>query len=56
MPVYEYQCTDCKTTFTVTQSIADHLKRKKRPTCTKCGSSHTRQLLSAFIAKTGSKT
>ena len=56
MPLYEYHCDDCKTTFTVSQSISQHEKLKEQPECPECASQNTHQLLSSFFAQTSSKT
>ena len=56
MAFYEYQCDDCKTTFTVSHLISEHDKLKKQSECPECGSLHAHQLPSAFLAKTSSKT
>jgi putative FmdB family regulatory protein len=56
MALYEYQCDDCKSTFTVIQAISLHEKAKKQPECPECGSRHTHQLPSSFFVKTSSKT
>lgn len=55
MPTYEYRCKDCKRTFTVIQSIAEHDKGK--PACPKCKKKkNVTQLMSAFSAKTSRKS
>ncbi len=56
MALYEYECDDCKSTFTVTQRISHHAKAKKQPECPECRSRHTHQLPSSFFARTSSKT
>lgn len=54
MPSYEYQCQKCRKRFTVVQRITEHSGRS--PTCPKCKSKSTRQLLSTFYAKTVKKS
>ena len=56
MAFYEYQCKECRATFTISQLISEHDKIKKEPPCPECGSKHTHQLFSGFFAKTDSKT
>jgi putative FmdB family regulatory protein len=50
MPTYEYECRDCRRPFTVIEPIAKHTSRP--PACPRCKSKHTRQVTSAFYAKT----
>lgn len=54
MPTYEYQCDKCRARFTVVQRMSAHTSRQ--PACPKCRSRETRQLLSAFYAKTIKKS
>ena len=54
MPSYEYQCQKCRKRFTVTRHISEH--RGTSPACPKCRSKSTRQLMSAFYAKTVKKS
>lgn len=54
MPTYEYECEACRKRFTVVQPISEHTG--KRPSCPKCKSKKTRQLLSSFYAKTIKKS
>lgn len=35
MPTYSYHCESCGKTFTVVQSLSEHVKEK--PLCPKCG-------------------
>ncbi len=56
MALYEYRCQDCKTVFTVSESIREHEKDHDAPNCPECGSRHTRQLMSGFFAQTSSKS
>jgi putative FmdB family regulatory protein len=55
MPDYEYQCNDCKKTFTVHLTISEHDKTG-HPKCTYCGSSNVEQLLSAATVITPKKS
>ena len=54
VPSYEYQCQKCHKRFTVVERISEHAGRT--PACPKCRSRSTRQLLSAFYAKTVKKS
>lgn len=56
MALYEYQCDECRATFTVSQLISEHDRAKRGPKCPECGSRKTHQLVSGFFAKTDSKT
>lgn len=55
MASYEYQCKECKATFTIAEPISKHTG-KKRPKCPQCGGHRTSQLFSRFFAKTSSKS
>ncbi len=54
MPLYEYRCKECGTTFSLRLHIEEH--EKKRPKCPDCDSRKTEKLYSAFYAKTGKKS
>lgn len=54
MPLYEYECENCKKIFTAVLSLREH--ESKETICPGCGSKQVEQLMSAFIAKTDSKT
>ena len=54
MPTYDYRCDKCGKRFTVVQRISEHSGRS--PACPKCRSRGTRQLPSAFYAKTVKKS
>jgi putative FmdB family regulatory protein len=54
MPTYEYRCDKCGKRFTVVHPISAHTGRA--PACPSCKSRSTRQLLSAFYAKTVKKS
>lgn len=54
MPLYEYECQNCKNIFTAVLSLREH--EMEEVSCPNCRSKEVRQLMSAFIAKTASKT
>jgi len=54
MPTYDYRCEKCGKRFTVVQRISEHDGRA--PACPKCKSRSTRQVPSAFYAKTAKKS
>lgn len=54
MPNYDYQCQKCRKRFSVVERISEHEGRS--PACPKCKSRSTRQVLSAFYAKTVKKS
>jgi putative FmdB family regulatory protein len=55
MAIYEFECRGCAERFEVNTPIAEHDRLKDEPpTCPKCGSSDTRQLVSLFGCKTPS--
>lgn len=45
MPIYEYECNNCNTTFESVRSISDDDKDLK---CPICGSSSVKKILSVF--------
>lgn len=45
MPLYEYICNDCQTTFERLIAAQDRDKQSK---CPECGSNKTRRLISGF--------
>jgi putative FmdB family regulatory protein len=47
MPIYEYQCTDCQTTF---EKLRPMSKADAPMSCSRCGSSHTSRAISLFAA------
>jgi len=49
VPIYEFQCEDCKKVFDVLQDI----NSRKRHTCPKCKSSRIRKLISRVQARFG---
>lgn len=54
MSSYEYQCGDCKHTFHVEMSIAEHEKRKVE--CPKCKSDKVKWHPTPFFAVTAKKS
>jgi putative FmdB family regulatory protein len=54
MPTYEYQCLDCKKSFSLILSIAEH--DKARAACPKCKGKKVKQVVSSFITKTSRKS
>ena len=54
MPIYEYECRDCKKVFTAALSIREH--EEKKTICPGCGSGMVEQMISSFTAKTDPKT
>jgi putative FmdB family regulatory protein len=48
MPIYEYQCQDCTTTFDV---FVRSISKKVEAVCPTCGSTHTRKGVSTFASK-----
>ena len=54
MPSYEYACDKCGNHFTVSRPMS--AGRVKTPPCPKCHSAETKQVLSAFYAKTIKKS
>jgi putative FmdB family regulatory protein len=50
MPIYEYQCEDCKHTF----STLRPMNQADAPAdCEQCGGCHTHRTLSVFVARSG---
>lgn len=54
MPVYEYECRECKKTFSLRLHIDE--RAKKKPKCPHCGSRKLTQRFTAFFAKTAKKS
>jgi len=53
MPLYEYECQDCKEKFT---ALIRNPKDENDLTCSKCASKRIKRLLSCFsTAKSGNK-
>ena len=55
MPDYEYQCRECKATFTVHLMMSEHEKHP-HPKCEKCGSNNVEQLLPSATVITSKKS
>ena len=54
MPLYEYECQECKKIFTEVLTLKEH--EGGEIACPGCGSREVRQLMSTFTAHTASKT
>jgi len=54
MPTYEFECTQCKKTFTEKMTFEEH--SRKRVKCPKCGSTKVNQLISTVFVKTSKKS
>jgi putative FmdB family regulatory protein len=54
MPSYEYACKECKNTFALTMTVAEH--DKKRIACPKCNSKKVEQQFGSFFAVTSKKS
>lgn len=54
MPVYEYRCKECETTFEHTEHMDEHADA--RPKCPECGSKKVEAVFSSFFAKTARKS
>jgi len=50
MPIYEYKCKDCQSTFSVLQSI---LAKRTGAKCPHCGSVKTERQVSRFSSGSG---
>ena len=48
MPVYEFECSQCKNVFEV---MGGYEEREKQQACPKCGSTEVKQAISLFSAK-----
>ncbi len=55
MPTYEYQCNDCKKSFTVYVTVAEHEKNPK-PACEHCKSKKVIQQFSGVSVITSKKS
>ena len=53
MPIFEYQCTQCGTTF---EQFTQRAKEGQAPACPRCGAERAERVLSGFArqAATGS--
>ena len=54
MPAYEYQCLNCKKSFTVVMSISEHDQSKVK--CPKCGKRRVKQQITQFMVQTSKKS
>jgi putative FmdB family regulatory protein len=54
IPVYDYICNDCKKSFEMVLTLAEH--DKERISCPHCGSKNVEQQAAAFFAVTGKKS
>jgi putative FmdB family regulatory protein len=55
MPTYEYECRQCKKTFTDRQTFQEH-DEHKQVKCPKCDSTDVRQVIGRTFAKTSKKS
>ena len=55
MPIYEYECRQCKQTFTEKQTFQEH-DRHGKVKCPKCGTTGVQQVISHTFAKTSKKS
>ena len=55
MPDYEYQCEECKKTFTLHQTIGER-EKNPHPYCPSCGSANVEQLLPTATVITPKKS
>jgi len=55
MPEYEFECTECKKTFTAHQTISER-DTNPPPQCPSCGSTKVCQLLSGAAVITSKKS
>jgi|Deesub1362A_J573_1020465.scaffolds.fasta_scaffold00253_6 putative FmdB family regulatory protein len=49
MPIYEYECMDCKKTFSLLQSVS---ASEEDTECSHCGSGNVRKKISLFACST----
>ena len=54
MPYYDYECSQCRKTFTVKMSYEEH--GRKRVKCPKCGTRKVEQVVTPVMAKTSKKS
>jgi putative FmdB family regulatory protein len=54
MPIYEYQCKDCRDTFEKILTFAEH--DREPIACPKCSSKNVEQELTTFCAVTSKKS
>jgi putative FmdB family regulatory protein len=55
MPLYEFECAKCKTTFTEKETFEEHARHRKVK-CPKCGSTNVPGLVRAVGVKTSKKS
>ncbi len=56
MPTYDFVCTECKKSFSVTMTLSDY-SRKRLTKCPKCESSrHVQRKVTPFFALTSKKS
>lgn len=56
MPTYEYECEKCRKKFTLVMRVSDHIEKKDKIICPKCGSKKVSQKLQSFFANTSKKS
>jgi len=54
MPIYEYRCEECGTTFDRTEHVKEH--ESVEPKCPRCGSGKIVHVLTPFFPKTSKKS
>ena len=54
MAEYDFECRNCKKTFTLFMRVTERIKTTVR--CPGCGSAKVEPLMQAFFAKTGKKS
>ena len=54
MPNYEFQCAECKKTFTEKLTFKEYDQYKAK--CPKCGSTSVQHVISSTFAKTSKKS
>ena len=54
MPIYDYHCANCGKTFSLNQSMSEHVSRKVN--CPKCKSQKVERMIAPFFAKTAKKS
>jgi len=51
MPIYEYECGSCGTTFDL---MVSRSQAKQSPPCVSCGSTQTQRIMSGFFGRRAS--
>jgi putative FmdB family regulatory protein len=54
MAEFDFECRNCKKTFTLFMRVTERMKTTVR--CPGCGSAEVEPLMQAFFAKTGKKS